>query len=125
MFKILAVSLGGAVGASLRYLVSYGAYRLLPKNFPWGTLIINLSGSFLIGLIWGMSEKISLSPHIKLFLIVGILGAFTTFSTFSLENFNLLKSGEYLSAFLNIFLSLLMGILMVFLGFGLSQGLKG
>ena len=86
MKMILAVALGGALGASGRYLVAQQALRLLGPHFPWGTLTVNIVGSFVMGLLVElMALKISVSPEMRAFLVTGILGGFTTFSAFSLE----------------------------------------
>ena len=86
MKMFLAVALGGAIGASGRYLVAHHALRLMGPNFPWGTLAVNIIGSFVMGLLVElMALKISVSPEVRAFLVTGLLGGFTTFSAFSLE----------------------------------------
>jgi len=96
---ILAVALGGGVGAVTRYLVSIGSGKLFGMNFPWGTLIINVTGSFLIGLFTGLfALKWNLPQAVRIFLTVGICGGYTTFSTFSLDTFYLMERGEMLAA---------------------------
>ena len=91
MWKLAVIAAGGGLGAILRYLVSGVTYRYFSGGFPWGTLSVNLIGSLIIGLLWGMFETVSISPNIRLFLFIGILGSFTTFSAFSLENFHLVR----------------------------------
>ena len=118
--RFLLVLGGGAIGSLLRYGVS-GAFSKAGANFPLGTLLVNLSGSFLIGLFWGISEKAVFHPNWKAFIFTGVLGGFTTLSAYSLENFHLLRSGENFSAVLNIALSNILGIGLVFLGFGVSR----
>ncbi len=114
----LAVALGGAIGAMARHLVSRLSLHLLGPNFPWGTLGVNIIGSFAMGiLITGLAIKEPSSPAIRAFLTVGLLGAFTTFSTFSLDVVSLyrdrtiLVAGSYLvaSVMLSIF-GLLLGM---------------
>jgi CrcB protein len=97
---ILAVALGGAIGSVARYLAGIGAGRLFGADFPWGTLIINVTGSFLIGVFVGLfATKWGTSPALRIFLTVGICGGYTTFSTFSLDAFYLIERGEsWLSA---------------------------
>jgi CrcB protein len=97
---ILAVALGGAIGSVARYLAGIGAGRLFGADFPWGTLIINVTGSFLIGVFVGLfATKWDTSPALRIFLTVGICGGYTTFSTFSLDAFYLIERGEsWLSA---------------------------
>ncbi len=97
--KILMVFLGAGLGGSLRYWVSDEVYKYFPVFFPWGTLIVNILGSFLLGiLIFGFDVKELLSPNLKLLLAIGFCGGFTTFSTFSLETFQLIRDTEYLLA---------------------------
>ena len=117
MLRYVYVACGGAIGALTRYVVSGWSYRYYSGVFPWGTLLVNLIGSFVIGLLWGFFEASIVPQNIRLFVIVGVLGAFTTFSTFSLESFDLLRDGEYLFLFWNIFLSLALGIGLVCAGY--------
>lgn len=113
--SFLLVGLGGGVGAMLRYLV---ATIWRTENFPYNTLLINIVGSLLIGIVFALSEKTDfINDNIKLFLATGICGGFTTFSTFSAENFQLLKSGAYLTAAGYIFASVTMCIVATFIGF--------
>ncbi len=121
MLKLFYCALGGAIGSILRYSISSWVGRLVSSGFPWGTLTINLSGSFIIGLLWGIFEMVSVSANARIFILMGILGAFTTFSTFALENLQLLRSGETGMAILNIVLSNVIGLALVFLGYFLSR----
>jgi CrcB protein len=92
---VLAVALGGAIGSVARYLVGIGTGKLFGLNFPWGTLIINIVGSMLIGAFAGLFAFKWDSPQaIRIFLTVGICGGFTTFSTFSLDTYYLIERGE-------------------------------
>lgn len=96
---ILAVALGGAIGSVTRYLVAIGVGRAFGTNFPWGTLIINVTGSFLIGAFTGLfALKWDLPQAMRIFLTVGICGGYTTFSTFSLDAFYLMERGELIAA---------------------------
>ncbi len=117
MIKLLLIAGGGAVGAVLRYAVSGLAYRLLEPTFPWGTLAVNLIGSFVIGLLWAVSERIPFPPTVTTFIFIGVLGAFTTFSTFTLETFNLLRDGEVLLGLGNVLASNVLGLALVWMGF--------
>lgn len=96
---ILAVAAGGAIGSVTRYLVGIGSGRLFGIDFPWRTLIINVTGSFLIGLFVGLfATRWDLPEAIRIFLTVGICGGYTTFSTFSLDAFSLMERGEAFAA---------------------------
>lgn len=101
----------------LRYLLSNFTYKSSTSGFPSGTLAVNLSGSLAIGCLWALFEKGALSPNARFFLMTGILGGFTTFSTFTLENLNLLRAGEAKMALANILISNVAGIFLVFAGF--------
>ncbi len=93
---LLAVALGGALGSVARYLVGIGSGRLFGLGFPWGTLIINIAGSFLIGVFAELfALKWDLPQAGRVFLTVGICGGFTTFSTFSLDTYVLMERGEF------------------------------
>jgi len=120
MVKILLVLAGGGMGSLLRYGVS-GFFTKSGSNFPLGTLLVNLSGSFLIGLLWGISEKAVFHPNWKIFLFTGILGGFTTFSAYGLETFSLLRDGRTMFAMANILLNNILGIALVGLGFLVSR----
>lgn len=117
MLRFFCVGFGGAAGALLRYIVSGWVYRFSDGIFPWGTLTVNLLGSLIIGILWGFFEVFIVSQNLRLFLFMGILGSFTTFSTFSLESFSLLRDGEYGLLLFNIFLSVVLGIILVFAGY--------
>ncbi|MCR4764944.1 MAG: fluoride efflux transporter CrcB [Bacteroidaceae bacterium] len=115
--NILLVALGGAVGSAGRYLIS----RWLTGAFPWGTLTVNIIGSLLIGLLVGMSAKGCLSPEMRLLLVTGFCGGFTTFSTFANESLSMMKTGDALLMALYVGISVTIGILAVFLGMQLSK----
>jgi len=116
MLKILAVGAGGFLGSVLRYLI-LGWLSQLGPTFPWATLVVNVSGCFVLGLVAGLTEeRWVISPEIKSFVIFGLLGAFTTFSTFSYETMALLREGQMPGAAVNIALSVLLGLFAVWLG---------
>jgi CrcB protein len=99
----LLVFTGGGIGASARYYLSGAVYRFLPADFPYGNLIVNVTGCFTIGLLMTLMEERFLSdPSLRVFLTIGILGGFTTFSSFSYETVALLRDAEVLRASLNI-----------------------
>lgn len=105
---------GGAVGAALRYLI--GLLPMNPENgFPIKTLLINLAGSFTIGMIAALAAKNAMNPKLVVFLKAGVCGGFTTFSSFALETQQLTQKGESGMAFLYVLLSVLLGVSMVFL----------
>jgi CrcB protein len=115
--QLLAVLLGGALGALMRFIVSTSITQKVDTNFPFGTLTVNIIGSFLVGFLsmW-LVEKAGLDPVWRMAIFVGFLGAFTTFSTFSLETLNLFEQGLPLRALLNMILSVTLSVLAVWLG---------
>jgi CrcB protein len=101
--NLAAIALGGSLGAVLRYGVSVGVYSWLGRGFPWGTLIVNAVGSFLMGLLAVLLvERLALAPEWRAAILVGLLGSFTTFSTFSLETLTLMEQGEGTRAVANV-----------------------
>jgi fluoride exporter len=114
---ILLVGTGGFIGSVMRYLVQYYMEKSLTSTFPWGTLIANIAGSFIIGMIFSLAEKGNLmSAEWRIFLAVGICGGFTTFSSFAYNNLTMLNERAWGSLFLNIGGNLFLGILAVYLG---------
>ncbi|MEC7837793.1 MAG: fluoride efflux transporter CrcB [Chloroflexota bacterium] len=117
LIKIIMILTGGAIGALTRYTIGSQIDKNLNINFPIGIFIVNLIGCFFIGFIISLLEnKLLLSENIKVFLIIGFLGSLTTFSTFALDNYNLLNQKSLFLLFLNLFLTNFFGLLMVFLG---------
>lgn len=115
--QLFIAGFGGFVGTALRFLVSRYFHLNLPTDFPWGTFLINILGSFLIGLFYGLSEKEDfMTPDLRLFLTVGICGGFTTFSTFSNESLTLLQNKDFLNLSLYVGLSFFLGIAAVYVG---------
>jgi len=115
---ILIIGIGSGIGGILRYIVSNLSYKYFAPFFPFGTLIVNVLGSFILGIVFFyLSEKSVISPELRLFLGIGFCGGFTTFSTFSLETFNLIRDTEYLLAFGNIILNLFLALIAVILAY--------
>ena len=109
--------MGGAFGAVLRYGASLSVYSLLGRGFPYGTLFVNVSGSLLMGLLSViMLERFNIDPEWRAAVLVGVLGSFTTFSTFSIETLNLLEQGDVMRATANIVLSVLVCLVAVWFG---------
>ncbi|MBT8129022.1 MAG: fluoride efflux transporter CrcB [Gammaproteobacteria bacterium] len=117
MKSLVFIAIGGALGAVLRYGASVSVYALLGRGFPYGTLFVNVSGSLLMGLLSVlMLERFNIGPEWRAAVLVGVLGSFTTFSTFSIETLNLLEQGDWLRAMGNIVLSVLVCLAAVWLG---------
>jgi len=106
MTQMMAIAAGGAIGALLRYWTSLAVHSRLGSGFPYGTLIVNVLGSLLMGFlyIW-LIERIAGGATLRAFLLIGVLGAFTTFSTFSMETLNLVEGGQLGKALLNVVIS--------------------
>ena len=122
MVKLLIIGLGGFIGAVCRYGVGGWVQRWGGGTFPYGTLIVNVTGCFLIGIILMLSEQRQLfSPHTRLFLTVGILGAFTTFSTFGYETLELLRDRNLQAVAINILANVMCGLLAVWAGVALVR----
>ena len=108
--NILIIGVGGFLGAIARYSLSLWIGQKWGRSFPLGTFAVNVSGSFFIGLLMTLfTERFMVNPQWRLFLAVGFLGAYTTFSTFEFETGNLLKDGEWLIASMNVILSVVAG----------------
>jgi CrcB protein len=118
MLTVFLVGVGGFLGAVLRYAIGGWAHRILDNPwFPYGTLIVNVSGCLLIGFLSGLAEARSVFGHeARLFLFIGVLGGFTTFSSFAYETFSLSRDAEYLAAAINIFAQLTLGLVGVWIG---------
>jgi len=119
--QYLFIAVGGAAGAVLRYVISGWSYRLLGTGFPWGTFVVNILGSFLIGFLWQLFEYVPISSNMRSLIFIGGLGAFTTFSTFAFESLNLFRDGQITLGLANIVLMDLFGILLGLLGIILGR----
>lgn len=115
---IIAVASGGAIGATLRLFINGLVNRHVEHVLPFGTLTVNLIGSLVIGMLFAyFHQSTSLSPHFKTFIVTGILGALTTYSTFAIESFFLLEAGKYSAAFTNMALNLFGTIALAGIGY--------
>ena len=124
MEKFLLISAGAVLGANVRYWIGDWAAQKLGSNFPYGTFIINFSGSLLIGFFLTLAtERLMIDPRWRLLIAVGFLGAYTTFSTFAFESFNLLGKGQWLPGLINLFGSTILGVLAVGLGVYLGKAI--
>lgn len=120
--KILSIGIGGALGAIARYLINISPLANLFERFPFPTFFINITGSFLIGfLLIVLADKIQVSESLRLAVIVGFLGAFTTFSTFEMEIYGLLKERFFTTAFLYLLLSVVVGFAGIVAGISLAK----
>ena len=124
MSQLIAIAAGGAAGALLRYWVSTGVYGLLGRGFPHGTLVVNVLGSLVMGLLYVLFlERMTVAPEVRAGILIGLLGAFTTFSTFSIETLNLIEQAALFKAGLNILLSVGACILATWLGVSVARQL--
>ncbi len=122
MFQALLVAVGGAIGSLLRYYVGLGSLRLMGPGFPWGTLIVNVVGCFIIGVFAEMiMRRFNASVELRLLLITGFLGGFTTFSAFSLDAITLFERGDVFSGGIYIVASVGLSMAAVMAGLGLMR----
>ena len=117
---LLAVALGGSIGALLRYFISVWSLQRFGEAFPWGTLAVNLIGSLLIGLLVGWIASKNLGEIWRSFLMVGLLGSLTTFSTFSLELLSFFQRGEFITGGIYLFASIVFGVGLAYLGYSFT-----
>jgi CrcB protein len=122
MNQILAIAGGGAIGAVLRYWISNLVYAVTGRDFPYGTLSVNILGSFAMGFLFILLlDRLSNDVALRAFLLIGLLGSFTTFSTFSVETLNLIESGQLARALANVLLSVALCIAAAALGVLLAR----
>ncbi len=124
MSQVLAIAGGGALGAVLRYWISTAVYAMAGRGFPYGTLAVNILGSLLMGFlyIWLLERSLE-SAAVRAFLLVGLLGAFTTFSTFSIETLLLMEGGQLVRALMNVLISVVLCITAAGIGVILARQL--
>lgn len=121
MNKILLVAVGGAIGSILRYLVGELMKSEYQSAFPWHTLFVNLSGCLFIGFIWGYLSQQPAHEWLSIFMMIGILGGFTTFSSYGLESLQLFLQKSYLPLFIYLITTNVIGILFTYIGYRLSS----
>lgn len=124
MSQIIYIAAGGAIGALLRFWLSGGIHALLGRGFPYGTLSVNVIGSLAMGLLYVLLyERMNVSPEWRAGILIGLLGAFTTFSTFSMETLNLIEAGEHIKAVSNMLLSVSLCLIAVWAGVVIARQL--
>jgi len=117
MMQLLFIALGGAIGAVLRFVVSNAVYASAGRDFPYGTLTVNVVGSLLMGVLYVLLvERFAMAGEWRAFLLVGLLGAFTTFSTFSIETLTLIENGAHARALANMLLSVMLCVFATWAG---------
>jgi len=120
--NLLLIAIGGAIGSVARYLVSSAVLRASESLFPGGTFVVNAVGCFAFGLIAGAAEqRIALPPETRAFMLIGILGGFTTFSSFAFESFALIRDGQFLWASINVVGQVVIGLAGVAAGFAMMR----
>ena len=120
--RLLWVALGGAIGSSCRYLLDGAVYRLLPATFPYGTFIVNVTGCLVFGLLIGAAEnRLAVGTLARSFVLIGILGGFTTFSSFTFESLELVRAGDWGPAMLNVAGQVTLGLLAMWAGIVLTR----
>ncbi len=117
MSNLVLIALFGAMGSLIRFILIQATPKITYFNFPVGTIIVNLIGSFLIGIIASLFEKQLLNNELRSIIVFGFLGGFTTFSAFTYEVFNLVKTGNYLNLFIYLFLSIIVSLILFYIGY--------
>lgn len=123
MSEIILVFLGAGIGGVLRFILGSLVYSYTGRSFPYGTLVINLTGSFIMGFLYVLiSQKLEdFAPQLTALLLVGVLGGYTTFSSFSIETLRLFQDGKIFYALTNVLVSTIFGVVLAYLGFILAQ----
>lgn len=122
MERLLLVAVGGGIGSAARYLVSLLAVSWFGSEFPYGTLIVNLAGAFVIGLVQELgTEAVLLPDHLRLFVTTGVMGGLTTYSTFSYETVRLIEANAWHQAWVNIVVTTVISLTLCFLGIAVGR----
>ena len=121
MMNYILIFFGGGIGSLLRFILSTHVNNVFSAFFPFGTLVVNLLGSFVIGICFEFFERFFIAEEFRILITVGFLGGFTTFSSFALENINLLRMGEYRYFLINLLTQNIAGLLFVFSGIVLAR----
>jgi len=121
MQKTIFIALAGLVGTLLRYWLSGFVARKYGETFPWGTMAVNLLGCLVTGAVFFLSERFLVSPTVRTVILIGLLGGFTTFSSYGLQTFTLLRDGEFGLGILNMIASNVLGLFMVWIGYVLAR----
>ena len=122
MQKTILIALAGLVGTLLRYWISGFVARQYGETFPWGTIVVNLIGCLITGMVFFLAEeRLLVSPTARAVILIGLLGGFTTFSAYGLQTFTLLRDGEFGLAILNVTTSNILGLFMVWIGYVLGR----
>jgi len=125
MAKLIIIGLGGFIGAIGRYMITQYFFQSSTSEFPLGTFIVNILGCLLLGMFMYYAQSSeAISPHMRMFVAIGILGAFTTFSTFSYETVALFNAQKMMLAFANVTGSILLGVFSVWLGYSIIKWVK-
>lgn len=120
--NLLLIALGGSIGAVARYGLAGVVQRFTTPYFPFGTFVVNIVGCFVFGVLAGVAEhRFALGPEARAFLLIGVLGGFTTFSSFGYETFQLLRDAEFMRASLNVVGQVVIGVCVMWLGFVLTR----
>jgi len=124
--RLVLVAVGGAIGSTLRYALDGAVYRWLPPTFPFGTFVVNVTGCAVFGLLLGLGEqRLVVGSPARTFLLIGVLGGFTTFSSFAFETMQLLRGGEWLLGMGNVVGQVVLGLAALWIGFALGRALQG
>lgn len=120
--QLVLLAIAGAIGTLARYWVGGLVHRLCGESFPWGTLVINVSGCLLFGFVWRLGEeRMLISGQTRFVLLTGFMGAYTTFSTFAFETAQMMSDAEWFRALGNVALQNIIGVAAVFLGFAIGR----